>query len=54
MSKIIDFANPTESELTEQDKLFLTWLENIPQDETSTEMFKAMKEVDDDLFKGVF
>lgn len=53
MSKIIDYTNPPKPELTEQDKAFLAWLENTP-DEASSEMLKAMSEVDDDLFKGVF
>lgn len=54
MSKIVDFANPPEPELSEQDTILLAWLQDTPKTELSAEMFKAMDEVDKDLFKGCF
>ena len=54
MSKVIDFKNPPEPELSEQDKELLAWLQSTPKDELSKAMSDAMDEVDSDLFKGVF
>lgn len=54
MSKIVDFANPSEPELSEQDTILLAWLQDTTKTELSTEMLKAMDEVDKDLFKGCF
>lgn len=54
MSNIVDFANPPEPELSEQDTILLAWLQDTPKKELSTEMLKAMDEVDKDLFKGCF
>lgn len=54
MSQVIDFANPPETDLSEQDTILLAWLQDTPQEELSTEMLKAMDEVDKDLFKGCF
>lgn len=53
MSKIVNFANPPEPELSGQDTILLAWLQDTPEKELSTEMFNAMDEVDKDLFKGV-
>ena len=54
MSKVVDFKNPPETELSEQDKELLAWLKSTPADELSKAMSSAMDEVDNDLFKGVF
>lgn len=54
MSKVIDFANPSKPELSKQDVELLAWLRNTPKEELTSEMLKAMDEVDNDLFKGVF
>lgn len=54
MSKVIDYKNPSEPELSEQDKELLSWLKSTPTDELSKAMSSAMDEVDSDLFKGVF
>lgn len=54
MSKIVNFANPPEPELSGQDTILLAWLQDAPEKELSTEMLNAMDEVDKDLFKGCF
>ena len=54
MSKVIDFKNPPEPTLSEEDKALLDWLQSTPKDELSSAMLDAMKDVDGDLFKGVF
>ena len=52
MSIVIDYKNPSEPELSEQDKELLAWLKSTPTDELSKAMSSAMDEVDSDLSEG--